>query len=348
MKKVAIISPVNRVIIDQESIRSLEAVYLYKYLESKNYDVYYIGKKVKETTNKYIDIKDLNTLNDFDEIYIHNFNTNFFGGVVGAMTIQFLRLIKSYNNSIYYYITDPKLKYSNLAEDIYKRKNSKFEIPIERYELEHIGKSLNWHKLRFKALFTGYNYENIYGFETNNVEKFNVFHQIGSELNNQSNSLFDIDNSIDYDCCYYGDNRGSYRNNKIKKYFDTQAISTLLIGCDLPIQNNTFIKKVDHSKLQSLVKQCHSSIVIGDKEHENAFVTMRFYENIKFEVVSFIDIQYDTQKILFEDPLLKDFNYICSQEELIDKIKRIKTDQQFKETIINKQKQTIKSNGKEN
>jgi hypothetical protein len=343
--KIGIISPISRILIDKKSIRSLEATYLHKYLKSKyNCDVHYISKKIKETDIDYIDINTLNSLNDYDKIYIHNFNTNFFGGLVSELTIKFLRLISTYNNELIYYITDPKLKYQNIATQILKRKSSTFEVDITTDELKKIEKAIAYNELRTKALFTGYNYQPIFGLDFTSVEIYNVFKDIGSDIVLPVNDLFAESAEKVYDICYYGDDRGSYRNNKIKKYFNTISLNTLTIGCDLELANNQFYKKVDHSELYKLVQKSYSSLVIGDKEHENSFATMRFYENIQFEVVSFVDISYDSNKSLFSNQLLKDFNYIQSQEELVNKITDLKKDNNLYNQIINLQKTEL--NGK--
>jgi hypothetical protein len=342
MKKIALLSPCTRINIECKSIRSLEIVYLKKYLEEQGNIVHYISKKLKELDNDYIDIASINDLNDYDEIYIHNFNTNFFGGLVSGFTINYLKLISNYNGKIFYYITDPKLKYINLANDMLKRKNLKFEIDIDREELEKISKRLDFQELRIDALFTGYNYEPIYGIDFYNVKKFNVFESIAksNQFNMQQIDIFN-DIQITHDICYFGDNRGTYRNNKIKKYFNCEELNTMTIGCDIPLINNTFVKKVDHTQLKNVVNRNLASLVIGDKEHENAFVTMRFYENIKFDVISFIDLDYDKNRTLFKNETLKSFNYISTKEQLISKIYQLRNDKTLINTIINLQKQEL-------
>lgn len=335
MKRVAIISPMSRIIIDNKSIRSLEAVYLKKHLDSENCKCYYVSKKIKEDDNDYINIFDLSSLNLFDEIYIHNFNTNFFGGVVSSLTIKTLQLLSSYNGRVFYYITDPKLKYQNLAKIILSRKKNIYESEISIEELQKIKSELSSIELRMNAIFTGYNYLPIYGLDFYNVTKVNIFKNIAKEVH-YNTPLFQHEKM--YDICYYGDNRGTYRNNKIKKYFDSNEIKSLTIGLNLELKQNDCLKKVDNNKLQDYVKHSLSSIVIGDKDHENSFITMRFYENINMNVVSFIDIDYDSSRLLFKNEVLKNFNYISSQGELINKINMLKKDKDFFNQIVELQK----------
>ena len=223
--------------------------------------------------------------------------------------------------------------WKKLADFILKRKSIKFETDITKEELTDISNKLDLLEPKIKPFFTGYNYTNIYGIQSMKPLIHNIFNDIAIDLyNNTVETKQDIE--IEYDICYYGDNRGTYRNNKVKSYFNTDKIKSLLIGVDLEMFNNTFLKKVKHTELPNLVMKSHSSLVVGDAEHENAFITMRFYENIIFKVVSFIDINYDKNKELFKNQILKDFNYITSKEDLITKLDKIKNDPEFKKQII--------------
>lgn len=338
MKKVAIISPIARVIIDDKSIRSLEVKILRQILKKyENADFYYVSKKIKETDQKYLNIFDLESLNEFDEIYIHNYNTNFFGGLVPKLTIQYLKLLADYKGKIYYYITDPKLKYTNLADVMLSRNNLKYETPVTNDELVELSKKHKILEDRMIACFSGYNYSHIYGLEFKDVKYVKIFDKLLHIRN-----VEEVNVDKEYDVCYYGDNRGTYRNNKIKKYFNTDDLKSLLIGCKLEnLKNNTIHDKVPHFELNALVNKSYSAIVIGDKEHENAFVTARFYENMMFGIVSFVDIDYDNEKKLYTDDLLKDFCYITSQEDLINKVKIIKEDKNLYNDIINRQKKEL-------
>lgn len=337
-KKVAIISPIARVIIDDKSIRSLEVKILKQILKkNENADFYYVSKKIKETDDKYINIFDLENLDQFDEIYIHNFNTNFFGGLVPKLTVKYLQLMADYKGPVYYYITDPKLKYSNLADVMLSRNNLKYETPLTHEELLDLSKKHHILEDRMIACFSGYNYSHIYGHEFNDVKYVKIFDKLLHIRNVEEVNIDKI-----YDICYYGDNRGTYRNNKLKKYFNTDDLNTLLIGCKLEnIKNNTIHDKVPHSELNAIVNSSYSALVIGDKEHENAFVTARFYENMMFGVVSFVDIDYDSERLLYKDNILRDFCYIKSQEDLIEKVKKIKEDKDFYNDIIERQKKEL-------
>lgn len=341
--KIALMSPFSRIIINKKSVRSWEALLLEKLVSDYGDDLYYISKKTKdELDNKnYIDIFSLQNLDSFDLVIIHNFNSNIFGGIVSNMTIKFIQLLADYKGKIGYYITDPKLKYFNIPNYLISRPN----LYIEKIDGKPVSSNdlLIWKskfielEKRMIAFFTGYDYKPIYGLnEKCEVRMLPIFDLI---LSSQSISQ-SIDENYIYDIVYYGDNRGSYRNNKILKYLNSENIKSLLIGFELPrLINCTFKNKVPHQELKSAVSQCLSSLVIGDKEHENAFVTFRFYENIVNNVVSFIDIDYDNQKKLFKNQALKDFNYIYNSYDLADKLNLLRSDFNFRKTILKLQRE---------
>ena len=339
-------SPLVRINISGDNVRSIEAIYLKKYLErTRSVEAYYVSKKSKETDERYIDIFSIDSLNNFDMVIIHNFNTNLFGGVAPAMAIKYCELLSTFNGRVFYYITDPKLKYSNIAAEFLKRKSIKFEKGSNEENIEILrdcAESFKFLELRIGAIYTGYNYSPIYGLEFSPVKKVNIFEYAATDII-QKYEIKDSETK-EWDCCYYGDNRGTYRNNRLKNYLDNDAIKSMTIGLDTNLQNNTHFDKVKHSKLGEMVNRSLSSLVIGDEEHENQLTTFRFYENIIFNTVSFIDIRYDKEKNLFKSQELKDFNYITSYMELADKIQQLKTDNNFRKHILELQKKDIFNN----
>lgn len=341
---IAFTSPFARVIVDNKSIRSLEFTVLKEKLETIGNEVFAVSKLTRKESglNYYTNLMNLSD-KKFDNIIIHNYNANIFGGLVTNLTIEYIRFVT--NNStcrFFYYITDPKLKYFNVPKFLLSRSNLKYETTISIEELHFHAKKHEDIENRMEAIFTGYNYKHIYGADFVRVLNLKIF----SNLIDNSTLKFKgkQDSEIEYDICYFGDNRGTYRNNKLKKFLDSNLINSLLIGLEIPLKGATFIDKVSNQELKPLVQKCLSSLVIGDAEHENAFITARFYENISFNVVSFIDLQYDLEKKLFKNPVLQEFNYIIDQQDLINKVERLKQNSDFRFEIIRLQKEELKTN----
>ena len=120
-----------------------------------------------------------------------------------------------------------------------------------------------------------------------------------------------------YDVVYYGDRRGSYRESQLRKYMPISD-NNLFIGYKSTKINIPFIKKQKHHDLMQTLNQCKVSIVLGDKEHENNVVTFRFYETLSSNCLAAIPIEYDPNKELIQDEILKNLLYVKSQKDVLN------------------------------
>lgn len=351
MKKIAVLSPFARINVEGTSARSLDILLLKKYIELKNPNnlVHFVSKKTRKEHDceHYIDIESLRSLNFYDSIIIHNYNANIFGGMINDLTVRYIKLLSEFKGKVFYYITDPKMPYFNVAEYLLKRfKTLKWaKLSLELEDLELYASKTKEVESQLEALFTGYNYTPIYNYDFKAVHTVDVFSLLYDKQKiAKSKSMFS-NLTMEYDIVYYGDNRGTYRNNKLKYFLNSSSINSLLIGLELPIKGATFMDKKAQTELKSIISNsCLSSLIIGDAEHENAFVTFRFYESLYFDVVCFIDIAYDSNKLLFNHQVLKDFNYIYSSDDLKDKINRLREDNDFRLNILALQKQELLNN----
>jgi len=164
MKKVAIVSPYRRIVLDNKTIRSLESKYIQYYLQHiKKYGVSFISKTLKNENEMtyYIDINDAD-LDDYDEIYLHNAQINLFGGKLDLSNITLIKKLLDYKKPIYSIITDPRILLYNYVEslldrkDYFKTKNKELYDAIKEWDDSTIEKFKN---LNFITAFCGTNYE---------------------------------------------------------------------------------------------------------------------------------------------------------------------------------------------
>lgn len=347
--KVGIITINNRINLQSKNIRSLEAIYLEKYLT--NFDkkeVDFISKKTskEKSIDNYIDINSLINFKDYDELYIHNFNNNFFGGVCSAETIRTIRMLNQYNGKLYYYITDPKLFFKNIASEIFERQKKeaiKFSDDVAPLTIKEVNQFTEVTS-RMKVIFTGRDYEEC----LNRVSpKVKLEHErdipIFEFMFMNHNKYQELSNvSKIYDICYYGNNRGGYRIKKLKSYFNNNLLKSNVIGFDIPFENNTCDKYQDNNDLYDLIRRSYSSIVIGDLEHENCWTTARFFENIRAEVISFIDFSYDRDHYLIQNKDLQNILYVSSPNKIKDELNQLKKDEAYYDDVIELQKEELK------
>ena len=314
--------------------RGLELIYLKQLLEEKNREVLIFGNKCR--TNK-----DLNFFKDITEIKNYNINSiilqlapaNFFGGQYSDYSVECVKALVDLwkSNKVKFNIlpTDPRIKPLNPARIFYER----FNICEEYIE--------TWDEIILNSiyLFPGKDLNKFFNMDNKfNTYKLNWFAYIFKK----GVSTYDYCTDKDYDVIYYGDKRGSYRNNKIKKFMPFST-KNLLLGYKEPkITWADYKTKVKHSELFSVLNKCKVSLVIGDKEHEDNVATFRFFEALASSAIAAIDIDYDPKKQLIKNDTLRNILYVSSKNQVANLAKLYTENQSLADEIIDLQKLELK------
>jgi len=289
--------------------RGLELIYLKELLEEKGREVMIFGHKCR--TNKdldfFVDVCKLNEVG-VNSLIIQLAPANFFGGEFSDYTLDAIKEIHhAYHDGVDICIlpTDPRIKPVNPAR-----------VMFDRFKLceDYIG---TWDKIIEDSvyLFPGKDLNKFFGTERNyNIYKLDWFAYIfkkGVEF-----SRFVSGDEKEFDVIYYGDKRGSYRNNRIKALMPFST-KNLLLGYKEPkITYAEFRKKVNHSELFGILNKCKVSLVIGDKEHEDNVATFRFYEALASSTLAAIDINFDPNKELIKNERLRDILYVSNMNDV--------------------------------
>ncbi len=355
--KAAIISLNQRVNLSEKNIRSLEALYFrlwllflglftrVDYISSKS-----TRREPSEQVDYYKEASETD-LNEYKHVFVHNDTDNFFGGALSKHMIKQIKELCRFKGKLYFLYTDPNLHLVNYAKIIYDRQvrgvktDFKTDVRITREDVEQFG-SLKWNVIWCGRNFDGY-YQTDYRKlkpeirckveQFKNVEFFKwLFNQRKVELPHLSLR------ERKFDLSYYGNWRPK-REKKISLYL-TAGLKKQVLGFDekkLSLSNTEYMSYVPPDQLAQLVHQSVASVVIGDPAHNNNITTARFYENILFEVCSFIDIEYDPEKRLYKSPFLKDFMYVRNGKELEQKIGTVRNNEELFNRIIKEQKHEI-------
>jgi len=343
--KAAIITINNRINLEEKNIRSLEVIYFRKYLLTKFDEVDYVSSKTKKEVyiKEYKDINDVKA-SDYDALYIHNSNPNLFGGVLKEDVIKNIKFINAFSGNIGYLITDPKLNFVNFAKRFFDRQEkgtAKCDVKLTRKDVDtftRVSQSI-------KAIWTGRDYELYMSkFKSSEIKLefgYNVklFESIYEDKLNNKGEYPDM--VKEYDLCYYGNNRRGYRSKRLRDYFVDSPLKNYFIGYEPGFKCN-FIKYVDQKLLHREIRKAKASIVIGDKEHNNNIITARFYENIIYGVISFIDKDYDPEKRLYKNELLQQILYVDDWRGIKYALNRIEEEGLYDE-IIRLQKEELKN-----
>lgn len=315
--KALIIQLNARMAIESRGEKYLELMHAQKYLKSYyKYDVVDIAeKKIAKSFTSYLNIDNVN-FNDYDDLIIINSPINFYGGVISSEVILKIKKLIEFNGNIFYLLTDPELFYKNIALAVYEKDHTLLSIDDVKIFSERMSNA--------KVLFTGYDYD-LYC-KVRNIknplklyENIKLFEFIFSNIDDVK-----CDNIKKYDLIYYGANRNTYRQKMLSKYFNENKLNKLLIGMNaVEFNNTTQIRKVDHQSLLQYISKSKYNLCIGDKSHNNNWITLRFFEGIICKTINFIDVEYDTNKVLYKDPLLQTYCYVTSISDVYEKISEI-------------------------
>lgn len=352
--KAAIISLNKRIILSERNIRSLEAIYFRKWLQSlgRYSQVDFVSTKNQrnepsEKVDYYKEAAETD-INDYDQIFVHNDTVNFIGGSLFRHTIKQIKEVCRFNGTVHYLYTDPNLHLRNIAKVIFDRqtRGTKTDFKTDlRISSDDVN---NFANKEWKVIWCGTDFKSYYNSSYSRVNKEQrcligrvleidffryLFNQRKVEL--QWCPL----NQRVYDLVYYGNWRDE-RANKLSQYLSNN-LQKRVIGFDgkkLNVSNTHYSDYVAPEKLAGLVNQAVASIVVGDPDHNNNITTARFFENIHFEVCSFIDIEYDPNKRLYKSDFLKDFMYVKNGDDLVSKVNLVRNDEHLFNRIINEQK----------
>ena len=319
--KALIMRLTQRISIESGGHTSIESLMFREFLLHKeNFnEVYFCDKIIRNNADNYVDIFTVD-LNNYDVIYIMNSPANFFGGIISEDTIEKFKKISKFNGKIYYVINDPKLFYVDTAIRALKKKQ------LTEIEYNNFNDKIS----NMKVIFTGTDYEL---FESMIKHRKN-FYKLKFEKNislfeftflnyNFNKNVIQFNKEKEFDLVYYGDNRGGYRDRKLKQYFDNNILKTKTIGLKKDYRDNYKLKKIKNNQLSNEMQDCYSSLILGDKEHNNNWITYRFFEGILAKVIIFIDIEYDTEQKYLESDLLKSLCYVSSPEQIRKNIQYI-------------------------
>lgn len=340
--KALIMRLTQRISIESGGHTSVESLMFREYLlHREGFDeVYFCDKIVRNNADNYLDIFKTN-LNDYDVVYLMNSPANFFGGVIKQDCLEKFKKISEYNGKLLYVLNDPKLYFV----DVVKKAMEKKLVSEQLYNnfLERIKK--------MRVIFTGSNYELYKRYFINRSNFFDLEFEKNIPLfeftfinYNFNKNVLSFNTEKNIDLVYYGDTRGGYRDKKLKQYFDNDILTTKTIGLKQDFKNNIKLDKVRNDLLSNEMQSCYGSLVIGDKEHNDNWITYRFFEGILAKIIIFIDIEYDPHKRYLDNPILKKLCYVSGPDDIKVKLQWIKENNYYEKVIELQTKELDKYN----
>lgn len=330
-KNIAITSVFANLTYNDKNHRGLEAMFVKQMLEEKDAKVDVVGYKNRNVKDLdfYINYTDTD-FSEYGAVVLQLSTANFFGGVMGEHCETICDNLANYKGKIYILVNDPRIPPINYARVISER----FQKCNDSIE--------SWDRIIKEAtyLFPGKDVSRYLGWNPINSLKVDWFTYIFKHRFTQNESI-DLDGKPDsnlekeWDLVYYGDRRGSFREKQIRKYFPKDT-NNLLIGYKSDKVPATFIKKQKHSDLMDTLDKVKVSLITGDEEHLNNVTTYRFYETLASNCLAAIQIEYDPNRELIKDPILKDLLYVKDDSDIKKLIEAWSPD------LIERQKKELK------
>jgi hypothetical protein len=311
MKRVAITSVFANLTYNDKNHRGLEAMFFKKMMEENGARVDCVGYKNRNVQDLdfYIDYNDTD-FSEYGAVILQLSTANFFGGQMGEHCEKICNDLAKYTGKIYMLVNDPRIPPMNYAKVISER----FNLCNDSVEA--------WDKIIENAtyLFSGKDVSKYLGWNPKNWKQLDWFTYIFKHRFTQDDSIdlwesSNQDSDKEWDLVYYGDKRGSFRENQIRKYFPSDT-NNLLIGYKSDKVPATFMKKLQHSDLMKELDKVKVSLITGDEEHLNNVTTYRFYETLASNCLAAIQIEYDPEKRLIQDPVLRDLLYVKDQKDI--------------------------------
>lgn len=306
-----------------------------KLLNILGYDVDIISK-FKDEELGILSVGDVSDINLYDKLIVVPANFNFYGGVVSEFTLQIAKLMSEYNDSIYFITTDVKIPIRTLGYAARKKKipNYTFKKPIKIIDIS-----------------------------TNNLRTKS---QISPDIKIEWIKFFPIDRFIlfirnvdtrttpkEYDIIYGGSFRSGMRAKAFEKYILNMPmdISTGMFGGIKEKQitkwlNNNglkithipdFLGKIKSDKVIQETSKGFVTFVPNEPGFDGNLTTARLWESYLSTSVTLVDKGYDpNSKWLYNN-----FQQINSKQDMITKVRYLKTHNDFRLNLLKLQHQFI-------
>lgn len=371
-KKTAIVSYNVRLTLGSKHVRSTSIAYMREYILNiigrDRCDILSIPLEEDRDKEYYKDIRDFESgkldINEYDEIFIYNAQLNIYGGVFPVPSIPTIKAISKFNGEIWYMLTDPamppinvslliELKYKYCSEPNHIKMIDGTEAIFTPEDMERFTKNVYE---RTRIAFCGQDYKKYYDLydPSKRVNRRKIkdtdwayfglheYYAVRDFLDIKLQTPQKSENA--YDFIYCGNKRGGTRDKIITNITNCDDIKTALMGYGNSIEreNVTNYKYMQHLDMFNFINaNAYSTIVMGDKLHNNNIITPRFYESMLLDVVAFIWHEYDKDKKIIKNKELRDFIYIKDTKDLHDKILAVRKDQELYNEIIDLERKEV-------
>lgn len=327
--RIAILNLSNNVF-KPTTVSAYETIAYKVLLENQGHQVDIISNKSGFYTISFDDVGDIK---NYDRLLVVNGAINFFGGVESPTIINNYKLMHQYEGTIYYLFTDFRLPFRQLwpaianrdwgyTEDEVKVDNDIIILSqgknIQMTQKVHQDKGLNVVDVIYVPL-ERYKLETIESVENHSVVP-------------------------EFDLIYGGSFRSGKRLKEFEEYFFNTEYNAALFGTIKRTQfkreydtDPTFLGKVKPVEMTYQLSRGKFTLVMGDAEYNDNFITLRVWEALFSDSVVLINEPFDPNHLIFPD---EPWRYVNSSDDVAKLVKTFTNDDLA--VSIRKQRDIIK------
>lgn len=330
--KIAILNLSNN-IAKPSTVSSYETIAYAEMLRSMGSEVTIISRTVSNYTIAFNQVHDIN---EYDRLIVVNGAINFFGGVENPVIIENYKLMAKYKSTIYYLFTDFRLAFKQLWPAIEKRGwghtredvwvDAPFVILSQGRDLAktgaaHAKSDMNIQKIVYSPL------------ERYKVESPEIDELIQPMIEAPDSQLI-----------YGGSFRSGKRLKDLTEYFFNTSYDAELFGTikfkqfKLPETGSepTFTGKVKPQEMITKLSTGVCTLILGDAEYLDNFVTLRVWEAAMSGSVVLIDEKFDPKHLIFPDEVDR-FRYVNTSDDVAELLEHIRVTPGLRKVLVDRQ-----------
>lgn len=266
-----------------------------------------------------VDVKDLVNFNGFDAVIVFNGSINFFGGQPDYNLLALYQALSNTYRPIIYINTDGQLMFKQLWPLIHKREwasnMSDDMFDINSNNVSYITQGHNLDRMRRMTES-----------KPENIKPGKMFYYPLAQCILAKHEQYIKPNPIPYkertyEIGFGGATRNTFKRNKIEKFYGTGLHRTLLFGNLRGVQvkpdSGIVIQRpCGYSEFIARMWNCKATIIIGDESYSDNFWTLRMYESILADNITFIDRQFDPRGLFYDGIRGADHLYVASPHNI--------------------------------
>lgn len=335
--KIAILNLSNNVS-DFKTVSSAETILIGRSLTELGHSVDIISMRNTEYTISFDVVTDINS---YDRLIVINGTINFFGGKKNPIVLNSYKLMAEYRNKIYYIFTDGRLGFMQVLPAVRgKEFSSEYKdedlFVSSDFKVISQGRNLEIAKKAHKKTTERYGKEFEYDYFP--VDRYFIHSQ---ELKPANQTI------KKYDVVYCGSFRAGKRESKMVEFLFDTNLNIKMFGTikEKKFKNPkfpwnvapSFSPKIASNLVIDTNSQAIATIVIGDKDYNDNFITVRVWEAMASDAVMLIDEEFDSEHLIIDDPRF----YVKNKNDFETLVNELKTNECLRRELITIQHQTL-------